>query len=1324
MNKVVVNTFTGGMQKDLDKSLVKPNQYIDAQNYRLITTEGNTTGSLENVKGTKFILDIVASGSIAAGYSYLVVKDDIVYNSATRTVGTTFTGVGGVTTYTGSGNVVLNNFVSGYIIGSCQLRDDIILFTTDNTDTSPTARGNRIYKLVVDLTTESQSSLTLLYDDTYNTDDSSLEFSTAYPIKAVGKYETPNVQKVYWTDGYNPIRYCNVAAELTVDGEAYASDGDYMSVDKFEFLPKITVTKPTLKNVVGGRVKTGLIAYAYQMYITNGAETAISPLSDPIHVVVDNDFVGTTLSYNGESESVISGKGFTMQIVNTDIGYNRLRLIRVHYEYINSVPQIFVVNDIAIPTTAATIQVTDVGDDLYELTLDEFTLSSTELFTCGDIAAKDNRLFASNITKLDFETDTWDARAVRFKAAGFATVYDSSDNYGAAAAVTITPPTFDTTVEWDAHGWSGYLTEHDGVNKFNDPDNDGDSAYQWMYQSDGTTLGAEGKNIKIDFETETIVLDSSNSSTSFYSVAPTDATDLSYKNYASIWKGGKLSWQRDEVYRLFVVFGNNRGQVADPKWICDLRMPSLHDNGYHVLGLINGTTIETTRLYPRVWFKSFPTNATWAQIYRVKRARQDRFVVTQGLAIGTSNSGSDYFPNRVHNVLFTNKLFKLVSPEININKNISKEANDYIQYTTTFTGATVTNDTTDGYNRKTVKCKTNTRAAFSSTFKADVVDAFPIAPNTSSSDYVTINSLKYSNYTTDSSDSAKGSTGLLVAHDDSDFVTATSTVDYPIVNYKSNIYGSQYGGMTYEDRMANISIPCSDVILSTGTGAYVDIAYGDTFINYFDVSTHLYDLSLAAIGDSFSDSIFVPLESSVNCDLRHDTSCAHLTYSNTYSNLRQEYQGTHTMGIGAGEKSYDQELNLYLYNTVYSQQVDVKALTSLVVDKILETEFDSMVKVSNLKSNGEVTDSWTKFGVNEFIEVDSIYGPVNAINTFNGRLFYFQDKAFGLLSVNDRSIVQDSNSSQIVLGTGGVLDRFDYISTIIGCKDMFSLANGATGLFWYDRVNNFIIKYSDQIDKISMSKGIQSYLNANVLTTQSVIAHPDINNSEILFTFFIGGTGSDDDSFTIAYSENFEAFISFYSFIPNIYIPFDNRYLTTTRSKYCGSAFNLNYLFIHDSNLYPRCNFYSTYPYNTNTYYDSTIKLIYNSDYNYAKVFDDLIFNCNVYYNNIDLYDQSINQIRCYNDFQNTDYVTLTYKTNLERRERGWTTVVPRNLVDADLTTNPDIFAAGNLTNTTRTFRERLRDKYMILDAVYENTVSKDKIVLNNLACKHRVSYR
>nr|DAH06477.1 MAG TPA: stabilization protein [Caudoviricetes sp.] len=63
------------------------------------------------------------------------------------------------------------------------------------------------------------------------------------------------------------------------------------------------------------------------------------------------------------------------------------------------------------------------------------------------------------------------------------------------------------------------------------------------------------------------------------------------------------------------------------------------------------------------------------------------------------------------------------------------------------------------------------------------------------------------------------------------------------------------------------------------------------------------------------------------------------------------------------------------------------------------------------------------------MEVDSQYGPVTNMKAFGDKLFFWQDSALGIASVNDRSLITDNNVSTLTLGTGGILTRYDYVST-------------------------------------------------------------------------------------------------------------------------------------------------------------------------------------------------------------------------------------------------------------------------------------------------------
>ena len=49
-------------------------------------------------------------------------------------------------------------------------------------------------------------------------------------------------------------------------------------------------------------------------------------------------------------------------------------------------------------------------------------------------------------------------------------------------------------------------------------------------------------------------------------------------------------------------------------------------------------------------------------------------------------------------------------------------------------------------------------------------------------------------------------------------------------------------------------------------------------------------------------------------------------------------------------------------------------------------------------------------------------------------MIFWQENATGILAVNERVVLNDQNDTQVVLGTGGVLERYDYFTTIYGQK--------------------------------------------------------------------------------------------------------------------------------------------------------------------------------------------------------------------------------------------------------------------------------------------------
>jgi len=1305
-----VHSFQGGMIRDLDKSLVTKERYLEARNFRLTTSSGESTGAIENIEGNNNISSTIGpSTALVVGNTYVVVKGTATYRTVGYTLGQAFVCITDTTGFTGTGALVVNvNAIvpSGmYVCGSALLRDWIVLFLTNNTSATPTTGRSMIVKLKVSQITETASDYSVLYDDTANNTIYRLRFSTANPIKAIGMYESATIQKIYWTDGYNNVRYANISSYLTTDGLVKSGTNYYFPVDMFEFIPESSMTKPVLDRLYPGAITAGTVQYAFQYYTDHGAETMISPLSNTIHITTSDDYQAGSFYYEGEGDlTKTTGKSvrMTYTVTNSD-RYSHIRIIRLYYQTVNSVPTITVVGEIPINSSMSTASYLDTGAVSYGvLTLDEFNLGQTELFTAEDIEAKNNRLFAANINKEEFSIGAWDARAVRFKSGTVVATVEDSD--GAGATVDIAS---------NFSNWSSYVADHDGINPYNDPASDYTAALAFKYQSDGATPGAEGPNIKIGFALDTITLDAASSGQLHNAAVENTSDNKSYTSFASPYMSGRRSWQRDETYRLYIVFFNAHGIASPAKWICDLRMPSLHEASYGILGAVAGSNVNTTALYPTVRISSWPTGAVSAQLLRVERGGDDRSVLTQALAVPMrTTSGYNHPTDMLHVINDTSggQVIKLVSPEINITKNISRGSSDYIDYATRFTTVQLTEEGTwVDYH----KCKANSIIASAANNKSTVDDTLYVLPR-DGSDTFSFDSATTANFDPDSHSVC--SSGMLVHHTNSNWTGDGN--DFVIVNYKRDVHASQYGGQTFESREGNIAIPCSDIITA------LDTTYtawnGDTFINYFEVNTQLFWLE-RDLTNSLMEVVLVPLESSINCDLMH----GYRSSRNVLDINKNQAQETAGEWTNASGYLYSQSESMYQYNTVYSQDSTAKYYVNIPTSVSTDTEFDCMVRVSKTKINGESQDSFTLFPINDFIEVSTDKGAITTLKTINDKLLFWQENAFGILSVNERSLIQDSGGAALVLGTGGVLDRYDYISESIGATDNQHVLATQTGVYWVYTKDKSIYRFTQNLQSVSKSKLIQSWLNEQLAPTQMgynvIRVAYDVQYNQALFSFYNTNSALGE---TLVFDETIDAFSGFYDFSTYNFIQHPYGYLTTAHLH------SSDLLFYHNSQLKERCCFYSVIPSvgaaeataTVPKFVNSTIKVVFNDEYGLTKVFDNISFVSTASVSDVEVYNNTFSSIRCYNNYQNTDFCTLTYGTNLERDEREWTTFVPRNAVDTAYTSNPDIFNAANI-DKARTFRERMRDKYMVTDFTYTNT-SNRRFVVPYVTVKYRISPR
>jgi len=568
----------------------------------------------------------------------------------------------------------------------------------------------------------------------------------------------------------------------------------------------------------------------------------------------------------------------------------------------------------------------------------------------------------------------------------------------------------------------------------------------------------------------------------------------------------------------------------------------------------------------------------------------------------------------------------------------------------------------------------------------------------------------------------------------SDLVSATGSTacnsKLLAVHFKPNVLTTQYGGRTALARGNNqyISIGAYNPVESSGI-TKIKVYGGDIFHGILDIqkaiknNAGVFSRPMPTTNNVHSQTWFFPTHSVYNIDLRNGYHVnADLNTVNNYADITDEY----------------------IYHKGYSM---LNTLTKYYAKPLTFNEtniFNNRIYWSEVKINGELSDSWANIPADNYYDIDGNYGEINSLITLKNNMYAIQETALAALQINPVSVITDSNNQPLKLGSGtDILSKHFYHSVDIGTKHQWSVSKSPNEITFCDIRHKKIYLFNGQeINPISDTKGNRGILNKllhdnilvsdNPIINKGILTTYDYLNNEFLYTFlnsvFIG-ENNNTENYTLCYSDLIGKFSSFYSFTPYIYV--NNHSKLFSVNSYSSGI--LSKIYLHNKGNY-------------NTFYDTTypsaLKVMINENPLKTKVFDNLSWNTESIKDNLlsidDLLDNvgesdninyltdTFSSIRVYNEYQNTDYVNLntTPRTgNLRRVEQSWNLQIPRNKVNYDSTNvnTKSIFDPTVLTKTL--FKERIRDKYIIIDLVYPNSLN-NRFIINNLKTTYRTSDR
>ena len=500
----------------------------------------------------------------------------------------------------------------------------------------------------------------------------------------------------------------------------------------------------------------------------------------------------------------------------------------------------------------------------------------------------------------------------------------------------------------------------------------------------------------------------------------------------------------------------------------------------------------------------------------------------------------------------------------------------------------------------------------------------------------------------------------------------------------------QYGGALRANRYANEYIltnhfqpwdrnnPQTGLITNAVFGGDTYVNYFDwqrTNVNYLDGSGYTDDTSDMANNPPFGLAVFFPCESSFNTEL--NTTSQHASIRSLDSS------GSNTVFISN-----------YVYNDALSQENTSNVFLSKAFNQTNVKNEPHTIYGTEPKLDNERLDSWRSFLINNSLTVNGNYGEINRLVQFKDKLYYYQNDGFGIASVDERVLANEGDSTQTQLGTGTLLQRFDYISTETGVKHSFAVRATGSAIYHYDAFINKLFRYSMSSDGAGVSpltdiKGLSGFFrtafaDTNLKSEDKLLRIGTAGrvgittgyNSEyntVYFTFFCKDTDNNTIQHTISYNELLDSFESFYDFYPSLYLNMRKRFISVNPAQASDG-------YVH--NIGKRNTFYGQY-------YPSSVTFRVNENSDFVKTFDNFIINTEVILNNIQLA-ETISQLGIVNDYQ----IVNQQNANFTQKIRSWRKQIPRDETNSNLTIKPriadkyiDVTFTHDPLNLDKTFR-------------------------------------
>lgn len=425
-----------------------------------------------------------------------------------------------------------------------------------------------------------------------------------------------------------------------------------------------------------------------------------------------------------------------------------------------------------------------------------------------------------------------------------------------------------------------------------------------------------------------------------------------------------------------------------------------------------------------------------------------------------------------------------------------------------------------------------------------------------------------------------------------------------------------------------------------------------------------------------------------------------------------------------------QEYQAYEYTSIYSDNDYSVSVFNAESHEESIINFPHRIFYSKSKTDGENLDNWHIYKTADFIDGDAKCGRITDLFTYDNKTYVFQENGVGVLSINEKQVMQNTSGENIILGTADIIKNINYISSTYGMR-RFDLCKVGTNdaVYWFDYRNNCICQIKTRINsfdvsncvnyssQVNVSNIINNYNDIQIKDTQNNIHTllPRITFDDMRNELYFGNLKINDEYYSIIFNTKYSfaqtliseyndadtdkyKFLGFYNILGNV----------------CKFELNNNPITIQTRGgiiqTYSMCDDKSDIQYLK----PMSIQFVINNDTNSVKTFD----NQQVQYSNrygTDILENNQffknKKLKVFTDmYKGESYVSDT-GTFVTDREGSVCYPIPR--AGDDKNTSTDVYING--------YGRRMRGRWMV--ETYTDLEPSKKSSIYNIITKTRKSY-